>query len=29
MLKTEVVESVKCKFCGKNLKQEKLIIIME
>ena len=28
MLKTEVVESVKCKFCGKNLKQEKLIIII-
>ena len=28
MLKTEVAESVKCNFCGKNLKQEKLIIII-
>lgn len=28
MLKTEVAESVKCNFCGKKLKQEKLIIII-
>lgn len=28
MLKTEIAESVKCEFCGRNLKQEKLIIII-
>lgn len=28
MVKTEIVESVKCEFCGRNLKQEKLIIMI-
>ena len=28
MLKTEIAESVKCEFCGRNLKREKLIIII-
>ena len=28
MLKTEIAESVKCEFCRRNLKQEKLIIII-
>lgn len=29
MVKTEIVESVKCEFCGRNLKQEKLIIMID
>ena len=29
MLKTEIAESVKCEFCGRNLKQEKLSSITQ